>query len=149
MGRWTGCGERFVCGLGDGEGEFGLFLGFWGELRLAVKGSCLWSGPMHSFSMRVLLLWSLVSILNCGAEEPAQLVIPDPLYTQVEPHRDGIGKVFLGREISQIMGHQAAGWLERPNREREERTDLAVKALKLAVLGLRNQHGPAQGSAEP
>jgi protein-L-isoaspartate O-methyltransferase len=29
------------------------------------------------------------------------------------------------------MGHQAAGWLERPEREREERTDLAVKALGL------------------
>jgi len=55
----------------------------------------------------------------------------DPLYTKVEAHRDGIGKVYLGREISQVMGHQGAGWLERPQREREERTDLAVKALKL------------------
>ncbi len=57
--------------------------------------------------------------------------VPDPLYTECKPHRDGIGKVFMGREISQVMGHQAAGWLERPNREREERTDLAIKALKL------------------
>jgi precorrin-6B methylase 2 len=44
---------------------------------------------------------------------------------------DGIGKVFLGREIAQVMGHQAAGWLERPEREEEERTDRLVEALAL------------------
>ena len=45
--------------------------------------------------------------------------------------RDGIGKFYFGREISQVMGHQAAGWLERPEREEEERTDLLVEALDL------------------
>jgi tRNA A58 N-methylase Trm61 len=29
------------------------------------------------------------------------------------------------------MGHQAAEWLERPEREEEERTDLLLEALKL------------------
>lgn len=56
---------------------------------------------------------------------------PKPLYSEKIPDRDGIGKVFMGREISHIMGHQAAGWLERPMREREERSDLAVRALQL------------------
>src|SRR6059058_2779122 len=44
---------------------------------------------------------------------------------------DGIGKFYLGREIAHVMGHQAADWLERPEREREERPDLLVEALKL------------------
>jgi ubiquinone/menaquinone biosynthesis C-methylase UbiE len=44
---------------------------------------------------------------------------------------DGIGKFYLGREIAQVMGHQAADWLERPERESEERADLLVSALKL------------------
>jgi len=44
---------------------------------------------------------------------------------------DGIGKFYLGREIADVMGHQAADWLERPEREREERTDLLVPLLKL------------------
>jgi len=52
-------------------------------------------------------------------------------YTQVRPSRDGIGKVYMGREISHVMGHLGAGWLERPEREREERTDLLVNALPL------------------
>ena len=36
----------------------------------------------------------------------------------------------MGREIAHVMGHQAANWLERPEREEEERTDLLVEALK-------------------
>jgi ubiquinone/menaquinone biosynthesis C-methylase UbiE len=45
--------------------------------------------------------------------------------------RDGIGKFYMGREIAQVMGHQAADWLERPEREKEERPDLAITALRL------------------
>lgn len=45
--------------------------------------------------------------------------------------RDGIGKYYMGREISQVMGHLGAGWLERPKREQEERTDLLVKNMNL------------------
>ena len=37
----------------------------------------------------------------------------------------------MGREIAHVMGHQAAGWLERPERQEEERTDLLIDALKL------------------
>lgn len=44
---------------------------------------------------------------------------------------DGIGKSYMGREIARVMGYQAASWLERREREDEERTDLLVKALSL------------------
>lgn len=44
---------------------------------------------------------------------------------------DGIGKRYMGREIAAVMGWQGAAWLEREEREREERTDLLVKALDL------------------
>ena len=37
----------------------------------------------------------------------------------------------MGREISQVMGHLGAGWLERPKREQEERTDLLIKNMQL------------------
>src|SRR5881409_1963273 len=62
------------------------------------------------------------------------------LVTPAEPGRyefrqqhdpDGIGKFFLGREIAHVMGHQAADWLERPEREQEERTDKLVVLLGL------------------
>ena len=51
--------------------------------------------------------------------------------TKARPSRDGIGKLYFGREIAQVMGHQGAGWLERPEREEEERTDLLIEALAL------------------
>ena len=37
----------------------------------------------------------------------------------------------MGRDISAVMGWQGAAWLERDEREREERTDLLIAALDL------------------
>src|SRR5262245_17387998 len=57
---------------------------------------------------------------------------PQPRYEFRRDHDpDGIGKFYLGREIAYVMGHQAAGWLERPEREKEERSSLLLKALAL------------------
>jgi ubiquinone/menaquinone biosynthesis C-methylase UbiE len=53
-------------------------------------------------------------------------------YERIPASPDGIGKRYLGREISQVMGWQGAAWLERAEREREERTDLLLPELKLA-----------------
>jgi predicted methyltransferase len=47
------------------------------------------------------------------------------------PHPDGIGKVYLGREIAQVMGHPGRAWLERPERIEEERPDLLIPMLGL------------------
>ena len=52
-------------------------------------------------------------------------------YERIPPSPDGIGKRYLGREISQVMGWQGAAWLERAEREQEERTDLLLPELKL------------------
>ncbi len=44
---------------------------------------------------------------------------------------DGTGKFFMGREIAQVMGHQAADWLDRPEREVEENPRRMVELLGL------------------
>lgn len=44
---------------------------------------------------------------------------------------NGTGKFYLGREIALVMGHQAAGWLERPEREQEEQPSKLIEALQL------------------
>jgi ubiquinone/menaquinone biosynthesis C-methylase UbiE len=36
----------------------------------------------------------------------------------------------MGREIAQVMGHQGAGWLDRPEREMEEQPSKLIDALK-------------------
>ena len=53
-------------------------------------------------------------------------------YEYGDASRDGIGKFYMGREISHVMGHLGAGWLERPGREQSERTDLLIEALPLS-----------------
>ncbi|MBW3622047.1 MAG: class I SAM-dependent methyltransferase [Armatimonadetes bacterium] len=45
---------------------------------------------------------------------------------------DGIGKFYMGREIAHVMGHEGAGWLDRPEREREEQPRKLLDALKIA-----------------
>ncbi|WP_395088341.1 class I SAM-dependent methyltransferase [Armatimonas sp.] len=44
---------------------------------------------------------------------------------------NGTGIFYMGREIALVMGHEAADWLDRPEREEEEAPTLLVKALKL------------------
>jgi FkbM family methyltransferase len=52
-------------------------------------------------------------------------------YRERRPSRDGIGRIYMGREIAFVMGYQGASWLDRPTREAEERTDLLVESLPL------------------
>jgi SAM-dependent methyltransferase len=56
---------------------------------------------------------------------------PAERYTRSTPTADGIGKRHQGREIARVMGWQAASWLERDEREAEERTSLLIDELKL------------------
>ena len=57
---------------------------------------------------------------------------PLPRYEHNKIHDpDGIGKFYMGREIAWVMGHQAADWLDRPTRVKEERTDKLLEMLSL------------------
>jgi predicted methyltransferase len=44
---------------------------------------------------------------------------------------NGIGKFYMGREIAYVMGPTGVAWLERPEREAEERPSEAVAALAI------------------
>ncbi len=83
-----------------------------------------------------IALLAAAAACNAGDADPksaAQAEAPqEGRYTMGRATRDGIGKYYMGREISFVMGHRAAGWLERPGREAEERTDLVVDNLPLA-----------------
>jgi SAM-dependent methyltransferase len=57
--------------------------------------------------------------------------VPARYETRTQHDPNGIGKFYMGREIAHVMGHEAADWLERPERKEEERPDLLLKALKI------------------
>lgn len=79
--------------------------------------------------MRIAIgsMFVLFGVLIAQAEEPKK-----PRYETRKLHDpDGIGKFYLDREIAQVMGHRAAGWLERPEREKEEAPTKLLKALDI------------------
>jgi precorrin-6B methylase 2 len=74
-------------------------------------------------------VWLAIGLICLG---PAPALAQAPAYETRKDHDpDGIGKFYLGREIAHVMGHEAAGWLERPEREREEQPATLLKALGL------------------
>ena len=78
-----------------------------------------------------LLLVSVVLLLTHATTAQDMQRPASTRYEQRTPSRDGIGKFYMGREISRVMGHQGAEWLERPEREREEMPNRLVELLKL------------------
>ena len=69
---------------------------------------------------------------NAAVDESPRTATNSFRYEHRKEHDpNGIGKFYLGREIAHVMGHQAADWLERPEREAEEKPDLLLEALKL------------------
>lgn len=81
----------------------------------------------------LIVRWLIYLSLACGAcGLRADADLEKSYYTTGAPNRDGIGKFYMGREISHVMGHLGAGWLERPERERQERTDLLIAGLSLS-----------------
>jgi ubiquinone/menaquinone biosynthesis C-methylase UbiE len=85
---------------------------------------------VNSFRAKIALsaLALLLTLTASVAQSPREEAKAH--YTKMpRPSRDGIGKVYQGREISHVMGHLGADWLERPERQQEERPDLLIEAL--------------------
>jgi SAM-dependent methyltransferase len=72
----------------------------------------------------VLVAAPLMAKALLAAEHPGYVDAPDRRTT-------GIGKFYMDREISFVMGHRAAGWLNRPERIREEMPDDVVANMDL------------------
>src|SRR5947199_9001392 len=75
---------------------------------------------MGRFAALIVVVWA------------ARLPAEPPRYEFRRDHDpNGTGKFYLGREIAQVMGHEAAGWLDRPEREKEEQPTRLLDTLKL------------------
>src|ERR1043166_2261480 len=86
---------------------------------------------MSSHAKSVSLVGCLITLMFLPGRAADDTRPLESTYEDRKASRDGIGKIYFGREIAQVMGHQGAAWLERAEREEEERTDLLLKELKL------------------
>ena len=75
----------------------------------------------------------LIQALSAFAVMPVALsaLAQTQRYQLTAPSRDGIGKAYMGREIAGVMGWQGASWLERDERQQEERGDVLLRELGL------------------
>ena len=75
---------------------------------------------------RLIVAWSLLAgpLPFTGAEPPRY-------ETRQDHDPNGTGKFYMGREIALVMGHEAAGWLDRPEREKEENPRKLLELLAL------------------
>ncbi len=83
--------------------------------------------------MRIYQLPRLLTILCVICMPVSQTLGQDVPGYEFSPNRSqgGTGKFYLGREISLVMGHQGAQWLERPERIQEEMPDQVVANMNL------------------
>jgi len=84
-----------------------------------------------TYPLRLLNTGMVVCVvLLLGACNNAQEK-PSEIYTTGPASQGGTGRFYMGRELAHFMSYEGAGWLERPERETEERTDLVVQYLPL------------------
>ncbi len=82
--------------------------------------------------LAVLTALLFVALPACRAQPAtAPAAAGEGVYSTRPPSRDGIGKVYMGREIAHVMGYAGKSWLERPDRETTEMPDRVVDSLAL------------------
>jgi ubiquinone/menaquinone biosynthesis C-methylase UbiE len=83
----------------------------------------------------------VVALTLARALAPAAVVAqqPQPTSAAARPNYEtravhdpnGTGKFYMGREIAQVMGPGGIPWLDRANRDEQEKPELVLKALNL------------------
>jgi precorrin-6B methylase 2 len=98
---------------------------------------------MKRIGFYFLFLVVLGLTFSCQAQNKSKNEVP--VYTFKKPNPDGIGKVYMGREISFVMDFQGKAWLERQSREQEENTSLAIENLPITSKSVVADIGAGSG----
>ncbi|AMQ56168.1 class I SAM-dependent methyltransferase [Algoriphagus sanaruensis] len=90
----------------------------------------------------LVISWILFNLFS--TQTFSQENSPSP-YSFKTPSYDGIGKVYMGREISFVMGFEGMSWLERRSREQEESVSMAIKNLPVSESSVVADIGAGSG----
>ncbi|MEM1002614.1 MAG: methyltransferase domain-containing protein [Bacteroidota bacterium] len=94
---------------------------------------------MNLIKSKVICLSILLGVFATGLGQEIER------YTFKDGDYNGIGKWYMGREIAYVMGYQGISWLERPEREKEERTSLLIKNMNLKPTDIVADIGAGSG----
>ncbi|MDO8968285.1 class I SAM-dependent methyltransferase [Algoriphagus sp.] len=98
---------------------------------------------MKQYPIYSLMIVSFLLIFSCQGQSKQNST--DSPYSSKKSSYDGIGKVYMGREISFVMGFEGRGWLERQSREQEESVSLAIENLPLTTASVVADLGAGSG----
>jgi len=82
-------------------------------------------------SATFFVLLSCVRADNFQDTAPQKTKVTDRYEIRRDHDPDGTGKFYMGREIAHVMSFQGAGWLDRPEREKEEHVSKLLPPLKI------------------
>lgn len=96
-------------------------------------------------NLSILPLFCLSFLFSSACQAQTKSKTNDSPYTYKSASFDGIGKWYMGREISFLMGFQGKDWLERQSREQEESVTLAIKNLPVTDQSVVADIGAGSG----
>ncbi|MEO8862351.1 MAG: class I SAM-dependent methyltransferase [Ginsengibacter sp.] len=84
-------------------------------------------------SAAAITIFFLFSFGKCNNSRQVRkpFVNPQLNYSYRKSTEDGTGKIYITREIPQIMGADGAAWLERKDRQKEENSNLVIQEMDL------------------
>ena len=91
------------------------------------------------------MLFLTSGFLAAQTEPPKKKAEPERYEMRAEHDPNGIGKFYMGREIAHVMGYTGAGWLERPEREREEKVSKLMPSLDIKAEQVVADFGAGSG----
>ena len=97
------------------------------------------------FHLRWLLLAAIASPAIAFAQQQPDTGVEGRYEFREEHDPNGIGKFYMGREIAQVMSFHGARWLNRPEREEEERLSTLMDLLDLKPGDIAADIGAGSG----
>lgn len=98
-------------------------------------------------SAGAIIIFLLFSFGKCNTsrQDRKAFINPQSNYTYRQRSVDGTGKVYVNREIAQVMGAEGAAWLERKSREKEENSNLVIEKMNLLPTSVVADIGAGTG----